>query len=353
MELSEDEHAYYGRQLKLEGFGLKAQSTLKNSKVGIVGMGGLGCPLAENLISTGVGELRIMDFDTVEIHNLHRQSLFSTSDLGKEKVTQAKLRLEARNPHSEIIAYHRPFDKGSADEFCNGLDLLIDASDNADTRIMLSDYAYLQRLSLISCALYEWEALLYYFKHKNIQSTNFRDLFPEGLRNESIQHCADTGVLPILCNLMASKMARKAVFHLIDHNTQEEGSFEHYSLKNDQQSLFKIKANSKNPLRNFGNAEHLALSYEEVQEKLTTESLDIVDVRSPAEFEHYNIGGQNIPLPELQTQFHALSDCTPVFVCESGIRSAAALSAYRSKYPENRAYHLFLGLRVLKHLSNA
>ena len=131
--------ARYSCQMALPGFDIRAQEKLSATKVLIVGAGGLGCPVAQYLVSTGVGTLAIADYDTVVVKNLHRQILYTPADEGKKKVAVAAERLQQQNPEINIIPLDLKITAENVLDIINGYDVVVDATDNFDTRYLLND----------------------------------------------------------------------------------------------------------------------------------------------------------------------------------------------------------------------
>jgi len=352
MPLSNEEINYYGRQLKLDSFDLKLQEKLKNSVVSIVGLGGLGCPVAETLTASGVGTINLIDFDLVEALNLHRQTLYGVKDLGRNKVEAAKERLSERNPYCTLESRNQIISTSNALELLKNSDLVIDASDNADTRLIVSDACYELNIPCISGALFAWEAHLYHFEHGE-QGLSYRDLFPEGALNANNLSCADTGVLNSLCSILGAQMARLAFLELIEAEHRATNGFEHYDYLTNRWTHFKADVNPKNPQRNNSKSVNYTISPRDLENLRVDQKLELVDVRDPDEFITFNLGGINIPLDQLDENRERIVNLNKVvFVCETGIRSATALNWAKEQTPNTEVYHLLLGIQALKKVSN-
>ena len=139
--LTSEESSYYGRQLILAEFGQEAQLKLKNSRVFVAGAGGLGCPALLYLVGAGVGNIIIADADVVQLNNLHRQVLYSIHDIGKKKVEAARQRLTELNPHIHITSVPTHITAENAGDMLKNVDVVIDATDNFETRIKFYELA--------------------------------------------------------------------------------------------------------------------------------------------------------------------------------------------------------------------
>lgn len=147
----------YHRQMLLEGWGEEGQRKLANTRVAIVGAGGLGCPVALYLAAAGVGTLTIVDADSVEETNLNRQILHWQKDIGKPKVLSVAEKLGEFNPQVKVLTIHSRLDDKTVDEWLREAEIIVDALDNFPTRQVLNKYAVESRKPLVHGAIYGWE----------------------------------------------------------------------------------------------------------------------------------------------------------------------------------------------------
>ncbi len=166
----------YTRQIALEEVGEEGQQRLRDTSVLIVGVGGLGSPIATLLTSSGVGRIGIVDFDTVSLSNLPRQTLYTTEDIGKPKVACAARRLRAMNPNTEIVCYPQRFDEHSAQEIMSGYDMVVDGCDNMSTRYVIDDASQALGVPYIYGAIRGFEGQVSVFNHNGAGS--YSSLFP-------------------------------------------------------------------------------------------------------------------------------------------------------------------------------
>jgi molybdopterin/thiamine biosynthesis adenylyltransferase len=156
MSLSSSELERYDRQIRIPGFGVEGQRRLKNSKVAVVGVGGLGCAAATYLVAAGVGKVILIDREKFELSNLNRQILGYQSDLGRLKVEVAKAKLEALNPEVEVEAVPVELSEDNIEEIIGGVDVVVDCLDNWGTRFLVNDYCVLKGISLVHAAVSEF-----------------------------------------------------------------------------------------------------------------------------------------------------------------------------------------------------
>ena len=170
----------YDRQIILEGFGEEAQSLLSTARVLVVGAGGLGCPILQYLVAAGIGHIGIADNDTIALSNLQRQILFSTADVGKLKTVVAAERLQEMNPEIESKPHTLRLQKSNILDLLKMYDLIIDGTDNFDSRYLINDACTLLKKPLIFAAVSGYEGQLAIFNVQDDQgkATNYRDIFP-------------------------------------------------------------------------------------------------------------------------------------------------------------------------------
>ena len=213
MDLNAKEVVRYHRHLVLQDFGPENQIKLKQSKVLVVGAGGLGSPVLLYLAAAGVGTIGIVDFDNVDISNLQRQVLFTELDVGKNKAEAAAARLREKN---SLVNYH-PFPiqitSENALSMIRDYDLIVDGTDNFPTRYLLNDAAVLSDKPLVYGSILKFEGQVSVFNVRNEKgySANYRDLFPVPPHPSSVPNCAEAGVLGILPGIIGSLQANESI----------------------------------------------------------------------------------------------------------------------------------------------
>jgi molybdopterin/thiamine biosynthesis adenylyltransferase len=167
----------YNRQTILPEIGDEGQEKLKKAKVLVIGAGGLGCPILQYISTAGVGCIGIMDFDTIEIHNLHRQILYTENEIGQEKALVAKYVISKLNPLIEVIAIREKLTAENAEKIIQQYDIVVDGSDNFATRYLVNDTCVALQKPLVYGSILKFEGQVAVFNHNG--SKNLRDLFPE------------------------------------------------------------------------------------------------------------------------------------------------------------------------------
>jgi molybdopterin/thiamine biosynthesis adenylyltransferase len=206
---SPNESKRYAKQTILDEVGLIGQVKLKNSRVVVIGAGGLGCPIIQYLAACGVGTIGIVDFDVIEHSNLHRQVLYTPQDIGKKKADVAKERALSQNPDAIIEIFDCALNDDNAEFILSQFDLVIDGCDNFLTRYIVNDTCVELNKSLVYGSILGFQGQLAVFNHNG--SKNLRDLFPEPPNAEDVPNCSDNGVLGVVPGVIGTLMANEAL----------------------------------------------------------------------------------------------------------------------------------------------
>ena len=197
----------WSRQTVLPEIGLDGQKRLLNATIAIVGMGGLGCPAAQSLTVAGVGKLKIIDGDKVELSNLHRQPLYGVEDIGRLKVKVAKEKLEKLNGDAVVEIVDEFLNKDNGVNFVSDADIIIDATDNIQTRLLIDRLSKESGVPMVYGGLYRYEGQVAILNVNG--SSGYRELFPEPPSGGDT--CADTGVLGMVPGIIGNIQALEAV----------------------------------------------------------------------------------------------------------------------------------------------
>lgn len=198
----------YNRHILLPQVGIAGQERLLNSKVLIVGLGGLGAPAAMYLASAGVGHLWLCDFDVVELSNLQRQIIHTTASLGKTKVDSAKETLERLNPLINIVPLHQSYDEDSLSDIITDVEVVLDCTDNLSTRLAINRACVHTRTPLISGAAIRMEGQIAVFCHNLPSSPCYQCIYPREIPPET---CVQTGILAPVVGMIGSLQALEAL----------------------------------------------------------------------------------------------------------------------------------------------
>jgi len=209
-----DEIQRYSRQYMLEEIGVEGQIKMKQAKVLVVGAGGLGCPVLQYLGAAGVGTLGIVDFDKVEIHNLHRQILFTSDDIDKPKAPTAAEKINAANPNVCCVVFNELLQESNAANIISQFDIVVDGSDNFLTRYLVNDVCVQLNKPLVYGSILKFEGQLAVFNYKG--SKNLRDIYPEPPNPEDVPGCNENGVMGFVPGITGVYMAAATIQIILD-----------------------------------------------------------------------------------------------------------------------------------------
>ena len=202
----------YARHIVLPEIGGAGQQALNAARVAVIGAGGLGSPALTYLAAAGIGHLSIVDDDRVSLSNLQRQTLHVTDDVGDRKTRSAAARIAALNPHVAVAEHDVRLGPDNADDVLAGHDVIIDGSDNSDTRYLTADTAEALAIPLVTGAIMRFDgSVTVIAPHLEPKLPRYRDLFPKPLAPEAAPTCAEVGVLGALAGVIGSLMATEAI----------------------------------------------------------------------------------------------------------------------------------------------
>tara|TARA_B100001121_G_scaffold289217_1_gene287965 strand:- start:414 stop:1169 length:756 start_codon:yes stop_codon:yes gene_type:complete len=206
----------FSRQIILKKIGILGQKKIVNSKVLIVGMGGLGCPAAEFLTRAGIGFLGIIDYDKVDLSNLHRQNLYNNKDLNKFKVDVAKNKLNLINPNTKIISYKIKVNKSNFEKIIKNYDFIIDGSDNFKTKFLINDICNKFKKCLITGAISKFEGQVLTFRNKNKKDPCLRCFLQADEISDDILNCEYDGVLGSVAGVVGVIQANEVLKQILN-----------------------------------------------------------------------------------------------------------------------------------------
>lgn len=347
MTQQQDDFTRYSCQIPLDGFGLTAQKKLKASKVLIVGVGGLGCPAALYLTATGIGTIGLADNDIVDVRNLHRQILYRKDDIGKPKVSVAKELLQQQNPEINIISHSRLVLENVM-KVVSDYDIVLDCSDNFDTRYLLNDACVLANKPLVYGAIYQYEGQVGVWNVENdkAHSSNYRDIFTN-VDDTDIPNCADGGVIPTVGGIIGCIQASEAIKYITGIGELLSNKLLVFDTLSMQSYTVRLPAHSsvKITALGLGLTEVMTINNENFMSALNDEGYKIIDVRSREERKRSSLGGVNMPLDELMNQKIKLDPSkSTIFYCRTNSRSTQAAKKAARDNPNARIFVLAGGV---------
>ncbi|MGU3643865.1 ThiF family adenylyltransferase [Microbacterium sp. C23T] len=347
-DLSPDEISRYTRQVVLPELGLDGQRRLKAARVAVIGAGGLGSPVIQYLAAAGVGMIRVIDDDLVEVSNLGRQVIHSTSQVGMPKVDSAAHAVTASNPFVRVETRRYRLTPGNAVALLTGVDLVIDGSDEFDTRYAVADAAEALGVPVVWGAVHRFAGHVSVFSSRN--GYRYRDLFPEPPADDDAPPCEVAGVLGAVCAMVGSTMAAETLKLLTGIGHSLLGRLQVIdALQGSVRTIALVRGKPIPPATTTADAGQDSsirqpaatsekvqrISAGEVRARLAAgESFTLVDVRSVAEHAAGALPGTiHVPFPELISQGPPETvplDRPIVLYCASGVRSTRAVPILRA-----------------------
>lgn len=327
----------YHRQIILPEIGSSGQEKLSASKVLVIGAGGLGCPVLQYLAAAGTGTIGIVDFDVVDTSNLHRQILYGTSSLGKNKALAAKERLTDLNPEITITTYTEKLTAKNAVSTFSEYDIIVDGTDNFSTRYLINDACIITNKPLVYGAIYKFEGQVSVFNYQN--GPTYRCLFPEPPKAGSVPSCSEIGVLGVLPGIIGSMQANEVLKIVLDLGNVLSGKLFTYDCLTNRSSSFGIHRVETEVSKVLDTANHfetidydLFCGIQKVNEITAKEAFFIknawfIDVREPHEQPKIeSLHPIYIPLGELKEKANTITKEKEIILfCQSGIRSKKAV----------------------------
>jgi adenylyltransferase/sulfurtransferase len=340
----------YSCQLSLPGFTEATQQRLQNAKVLIVGAGGLGCPSAQYLAATGIGTIAIADDDIVSIGNLHRQILYTPAEVGKKKAIISAQKLQQQNPQIKIIPIVERITAENAMQLIQQYDIVIDGTDNFDTRYLLNDVCVLLNKPVVYGAIYQYEGQVSVWNVVNEDGThspNYRDVFPE-VDGSQIPNCAEGGVIPTLAGIIGCMQANEVIKYITQTGELLAGKILILDAESLQSRVIKLANSTKTNITKIPETFKVpVISIYDLKENIERNIYELIDVRSNEEREQFHIGGEHIPLPKLkETSLTLSNNKATVFYCASGKRSAEAVKQIKKQNSDANVFSLEGGMKA-------
>ena len=234
----------FSRQIILKDIGVIGQKKIIKSKVLIIGMGGLGCPVAEFLARAGVGSIGMIDSDNVDLSNIHRQSLYDINDLKKSKVVAAKKKLKKINSGIKVRSYKIRLNKINYNKIIKEYDYIVDGSDNFKTKFLINDFCKASKKFLVSGAISKFDGHVFTFDFKNKNTPCIRSFFQENKISDEILNCEYEGILGTVAGIIGTIQANEILKKILDIGKNLNGYILILDLLN--LSFRKVKLNKIN-----------------------------------------------------------------------------------------------------------
>jgi len=347
-EMKPEEILRYSRQLIIPEIGLKGQKKLKRSSVLIVGCGGLGSPIALYLASSGIGHIGLVDYDLVELSNLHRQPIYRNEDIGKPKVILARERLLSINPEIQVDTYNKLFTSQNADKIAQSYDIIIDGTDNIPTRYLIND------LCVFTDKPYVYGAVYRFFGQASVFHASkgpcYRCLMPTPPSPESVPSCAVTGVVGFIPGIIGLLQTSEVIKIIVGFGSSLvgklllvdalENAFDVIELNKDPNCLVCGSDPEVTKLIDYEQFCHISvrdrdLAFEnknaitpaELKEKIMQhQPVRLIDLRDPVELQIIKISeSENVPFHRLSNDMKKWNkEQEIILICHIGFLSSIA-----------------------------
>ncbi len=352
-----DKNQLFKRQITLSEIGEEGQQKLQNTSVLVVGCGGLGSPIAVYLASSGLGKIHLVDFDTIEETNLHRQVFYALDDVGKPKAEVLSNFIKKRAPFTEVSFTNKPITKDNVFELISGVDIVVDGTDSLPTKYLLNDACVIKSKPLVYGSLYKFDGYVATFnvlQKEGNYSTNLRDAFPEMATD--IPNCSTTGTLNAIVGMIATAQVNE-VLKLITgigkpiinelliynalQNTQLKMKLKSVFTKDKIAKIFKaqtyfdLACSSQNP--------DWQISPKTLKKRIGEQNLELIAVLPNLKLP-FKVD-KTIPIQQFDaTKIDVDYAKTYVMVCQRGFNSYRATEIMKKVYPELNVLNLTGGI---------
>jgi molybdopterin/thiamine biosynthesis adenylyltransferase len=235
----------FSRQIVLKDIGILGQKKIISAKVLIVGVGGLGSPVAEFLSRAGVGSIGVVDNDKVSVSNLHRQSLYITNNIGKFKVKITKDKIKKINPNIKVKTYKTRLNSSNFKKIINNYDFIVDGSDNFTTKFLLNDLCLKSKKILVTGAISKFDGHIFTFDFKNKKIPCLRCFFQESQISDDLLNCESEGVLGTVAGIVGTIQANEILKKILNIGRGLDGYIFILDLLNLNFRKVKIKKRKK------------------------------------------------------------------------------------------------------------
>ena len=215
-KLNKNQIERFSRQIILKNIGVLGQKKILNSKVLIIGMGGLGCPVAEFLARSGIGTIGVVDDDIVNLSNIHRQSLYDEKDLGRSKVKVAQKKLQKINSKTKVNFFNYKLDKKNFEKIIKNYDYIVDGTDNFTAKFLINDLSLEHRKFLVTGAISKFDGHIFTFNFSDKKNPCLRCFYQEENISDDILNCEYEGILGTIAGVVGTIQANEILKKIIN-----------------------------------------------------------------------------------------------------------------------------------------
>ena len=215
-KLNKKEIEKFSRQIILKNIGALGQKKIQETKVLIIGMGGLGCPAAEFLIRSGIGTLGLADYDKISLSNIHRQTLYTEKDINKSKVKISKKKLNEINPRTKINIFDYKINEIILNKIIKNYDYIIDGTDNFESKFLINDLSLKYKKFLVAGAISKFDGHIFNFDFKIKNNPSLRDFYQQEIITDDILNCEYDGILGTVAGIVGTMQANEILKKILN-----------------------------------------------------------------------------------------------------------------------------------------
>ncbi|MDN3641272.1 HesA/MoeB/ThiF family protein [Lutimonas halocynthiae] len=354
-----DKEKMFIRQTTLPEVGLKGQEKLSNAKIAIIGCGGLGSAAAVYLAATGIGQIHLIDYDKIDVSNLHRQVFYKLEEVGKSKAKSLAKHIESISSFVSVSIHEEPINKYNITEELKNYSIILDCTDSLPTKYLLNDYCVLNNKTLVYGSLYKHDGYVAVFNadSKDGRTAHLRDAFPE-MSKKHVPNCSEIGTLNPIVGIIGLMQANEVIKIITETGTLLINKILIYNSMDNSQFIMKLKsAFSKDRVAAIYNNENyfdarcelqdegLLIEANQLRNKLPDGNIKIISV----------IADTNFPIPfsvdlSMPNSKFDAAKLAPfmsneiVVVCQKGISSYATTKRIRKEFSGLKVFSLKNGL---------
>ncbi len=354
---------FYKRQTTLDGFGEEGQEKLQTAEIAIVGCGGLGCVAAVYLAASGIGNIKLIDFDVVDISNLHRQVFYKTNDIGKLKAEVLANHIKSISPFVNISTYTEAITKANIFTEIDDFDVVVDCTDSLPTKYLLNDYCVMTDHIFVYGSLYKHDGYVATFNVPDglLNSANLRSAFPK-MPEEAVPNCSEVGTLNPIVGIIGLMQANEVIKVISGVGELLKNQILIYNSLDNSQLKMKLKVDlacdnigKRGILKTFKNEDYLdanceiqdkniLISAKDLKQKINNKSLQIISVAEDLNIKLPFEISKKIPLSKFKVDgFKVDLDNEYIIVCKKGILSYVATKDLKDKHPNLKVFSLTRG----------
>ena len=331
----------YNRQIILPEIGENGQYKLSKAKVLIIGAGGLGAAVLPYLAAAGVGEIGIVDDDVIEVSNLQRQVIYTTSAVGKYKVDEAKTVVSELNPLVKVNAIAEKLSGKNAISLFQQYDIIVDATDNLLIKYLINDACVVTNKPMVYGSIFRFQGQVSVFNYQN--GPTYKCLYPD--ENSQSLNCEDAGVIGISVGIIGMLQANEVIKIILQIGEVLSGKILVYNILNNEQQKYDFEKNIAFEMNKTIFEQKYKVTKNQIEEiaaeailnEIDNDEVLFLDVRNGEELPKMNFkNGIEIPLMKLENEIENLNPSQTIYVyCQSGIRSKVAVELLQKKNFKN------------------